>query len=324
MEALLSGLLAAPLFLAPKPWEDWSLFGEQIVLGLATGAVYALVALAIVLIYRSTDIINFAQSEMAMFGTFAMWSIWLSGVAFFSQPWVLLVLAGLFGLGMGAVVERVVIRPVEGKPILTIIVVTLGLFLLLNSLATWIWAQGELPKSFPSPLSVLRAVDIGFAHIPQHHLLIFGVGVATTVLLGVLFNYTKLGLAMRATAQNPLAARLMGINVGNMLTLGWALSGALGGIAGALIAPVLTLHPGFMLAVLLYAFAAAVLGGLNSVPGAVVGGFIIGVAENLLGTYTPHAILGPEMKLPLALMLLVAILLVRPTGLLGERALRRA
>ncbi|GBD12741.1 High-affinity branched-chain amino acid transport system permease protein LivH [bacterium HR24] len=323
MHGPLSALLQAGVFLAPKPWDDPRLFGEQIVLGLATGAVYALVALAIVLIYRSTDIINFAQSEMAMFGTFAMWSIWLSGVPFFSNPWALLVLAGLFGLGLGAVVERVVIRPVEGKPLLTIVVVTLGLFLLLNSVATWIWAQGELPKSFPSPLSVLKAVDIGFANIPQHHLLIFGVGVATMVLLGLLFNYTKLGLAMRATAQNPLAARLMGINVGNMLTLGWALSGTLGGISGALIAPVLSLHPAFMLSVLLYAFAAAVLGGLNSVPGAVVGGFIIGVAENLLGTYTPHAILGPEMKLPLALMLLVAILLVRPTGLLGERAVRR-
>jgi branched-chain amino acid transport system permease protein len=323
METLLSGLLSAPVFLAPKPWEDWSLFGEQIVLGLMTGALYALVALAIVLIYRSTDIINFAQSEMAMFGTFAMWSIWLSGVAFFSNPWVLLVLAGLFGLGLGAVVERVVIRPVEGKPILTIVVVTLGLFLVLNSVATWIWAQGELPKSFPSPLSVLDSWDIGFASIPEHRVLIFAIGVAAMVLLGLLFNYTKVGLAMRATAQNPLAAQLMGINVGNMLTLGWALSGALGGIAGALIAPVVTLHPAFMLPVLLYSFAAAVLGGLNSAPGAIIGGFIIGVAENLLGTYTPHAILGPEMSLPLVLMLLVAILLVRPTGLLGERTVRK-
>ncbi len=323
METLLSGLLSAPVFLAPKPWEDWSLFGEQIVLGLMTGALYALVALAIVLIYRSTDIINFAQSEMAMFGTFAMWSIWLSGVAFFSNPWVLLVLAGLFGLGLGAVVERVVIRPVEGKPILTIVVVTLGLFLVLNSVATWIWAQGELPKSFPSPLSLLDSWDIGFASIPEHRVLIFAIGVAAMVLLGLLFNYTKVGLAMRATAQNPLAAQLMGINVGNMLTLGWALSGALGGIAGALIAPVVTLHPAFMLPVLLYSFAAAVLGGLNSAPGAIIGGFIIGVAENLLGTYTPHAILGPEMSLPLVLMLLVAILLVRPTGLLGERTIRK-
>jgi len=220
-------------------------------------------------------------------------------------------------------VERVVIRPVEGKPILTIVVVTLGLFLVLNSVATWIWAQGELPKSFPSPLSLLDSWDIGFASIPEHRVLIFAIGVAAMVLLGLLFNYTKVGLAMRATAQNPLAAQLMGINVGNMLTLGWALSGALGGIAGALIAPVVTLHPAFMLPVLLYSFAAAVLGGLNSAPGAIIGGFIIGVAENLLGTYTPHAILGPEMSLPLVLMLLVAILLVRPTGLLGERTVRK-
>jgi branched-chain amino acid transport system permease protein len=128
---------------------------------------------------------------------------------------------------------------------------------------------------------------------------------------------------MRASAQNPLASRLMGINVGRMLTLGWGLSAAVGGLAGMLIAPITFLHPGFMLVVLLYAFAAAVLGGLNSPPGAVLGGFIIGVAENLLGTYTPESWLGPEMKLPLTLLLLVAVLLVRPTGLFGQPTTRR-
>ncbi len=306
------------LFLAPPPWENPQLFGEQVVAGLATGSVYALVALAIVLIYRSTDIVNFAQGEMAMFTTFAMWSLHLAGV----NTWVLIVLAALLGLALGAVVERVVIRPVEGKPELSVIVVTLGLFVVLNSVATWIWAQGVLPKTFPTPLSLLESVDLGFARVSQHHVAVLAIGVAVMVALAALFNYTRLGLAMRATAQNPTAARLMGINVGNMLTLGWALSAGLGGLAGALIAPITFLHPAFMLSVLLYAFAAAVLGGLNSVPGAVVGGFAIGVVENLLGTYTPDW-LGAEMKLPLTLLLLVLVLLVRPTGIFGTQAVRR-
>ncbi|MDT7943618.1 MAG: branched-chain amino acid ABC transporter permease [Dehalococcoidia bacterium] len=306
------------LFLAPPPWEDWSLFGQQIVAGLATGAMYALFALALVLIYRSTDIINFAQSEMAMFGTFCMWSLHLAGLA----PWQLILLGVLFGFALGAVVERIVIRPVEDKPHLNVVVVTLGLFLLLNSTAIWIWAKGELPKRFPSPFS-FKGVDLGFATIPEHQLGLLVVGLGVMILLALLFSRTKVGLAMRATAQNPLASRLMGINVGRMLTLGWALSAALGGLAGALIAPITFLHPGFMLPIFLYASAAAVLGGLTSAPGAVVGGFIIGVGENLLGTYTPAKWLGPEMKLPIIMLVLVLILLVRPTGLFGERAVRR-
>ncbi len=306
------------VFLAPPPWENWSLFGQQIVAGLATGAMYALFALALVLIYRSTDIINFAQSEMAMFGTFAMWSLYLAGL----EAWQLVLLGILLGLALGAVVERVVIRPVEGKPHLSVVVVTLGLFLLLNSTALWIWGRGELPKHFPTPFS-FKGVDLGFATIPQHQLGLLVVGLGVMVLLALLFSRTKVGLAMRATAQNPLAAQLMGINVRRMLTLGWALSAALGGLAGAFIAPIAFLHPGFMLPVFLYAAAAAVLGGLTSAPGAVVGGFIIGVGENLLGTYTPAKWLGPEMKLPLMMLVLVLVLLVRPTGLFGERVIRR-
>lgn len=306
------------LFLAPPPWEDWSLFGQQVVSGFATGAMYALFALALVLIYRSTDIINFAQSEVAMFGTFAMWSLYLAGL----EAWQLIILGVLLGFALGAVVERVVVRPVEGRPHLSIVVVTLGLFLLFNSVATWIWARGELPKHFPSPFS-FEGVNLGFTSIPQHHLGLLLVGAGVMVLLVLLFNRTKVGLAMRATAQNPLAAQLMGISVGRMLTLGWALSAALGGLAGVFIAPITFLHPGYMLPVFLYASAAAVLGGLTSPPGAVVGGFIIGIGENLLGTYTPAKWLGPEMKLPLILLVLILILLVRPTGLFGERAVRR-
>ena len=332
MEAIGQGigsLLGSPVFLAAPPWENPSLFGEQVVAGLATGSVYALLALAIVMIYRSTDVLNFAQGEMAMFGTFAMWSVTLAGVFSLTVLGVNVYIVAVIALGlllaaaMGAVVERIVIRPVLSAPPLNVVVVTLGLFILMNSVATWVWAQGDLPKVFPSPLSTIDSVDLGFARVTEHRLLVLVVGLSIMALLYGLFNYTKLGLAMRATAQNRLASQLMGINVGRMLTMGWALSAAVGGLAGMLIAPITFLHPGFMFGILIFAFAAAVLGGLNSPPGAVVGGFIIGVGENLLGTYTPQDVLGPEMKLPLILLLLVIILLVRPTGLFGQREARR-
>lgn len=316
--AALGLLIGSPVMLADPPWENPRLFAEQVISGMATGAVYALVALAIVLIYRSTDVLNFAQGEMGMFITFIGWSLTLAGL----DIWLVLVIGVVMGALMGAVIERLVIRPVEHAPVLSVVVVTLGLFILLNSLATWIWFKDSLVKSFPTPFS-LESVDLGAARISQHQLGLFVIGVAVMVLLFLLFTYTKLGLAMRATAQNPLASRLMGINVGRMLTLGWAFSASVGALAGMLIAPIVSLHPGFMLPVVLYAFAAAVVGGLNSAPGAIVGGFLIGVSENLLGTYTPREWLGPEMKLPLTMLLLVLVLLLRPTGLFGRPAARR-
>ena len=311
-------LLSTPLVLAAPPWENPDLFAEQVVAGIATGSIYALVALAIVLIFRSTDVINFAQGEMAMVATFIVWSISISGV----NVWLVLLIGVAVAAVMGAAIERFVVRRVEDASILSVVVVTLGLFLLLNSVAIWIWAQGELPKAFPTPFS-FESANLGIARVSQHHVGLFVIAVALMVVLFALFNYTKIGLGMRATAQNKLASRLMGINVGRMLTLGWALSAAVGGLAGMLIAPITFLHPGFMLGVLLFAFAAAVLGGLNSAPGAIVGGFIIGVTENLLGTYTPQAWFGPEMKLPLTLLLLVIVLLVKPTGLFGQPETRR-
>ena len=311
------------VFLAAPPWENPSLFADQVAAGLATGGIYALVAMAIVMIYRSTDVLNFAQGEMAMFVTFAMWSLVLAGI----DTWQVLFIGVLLAAALGGFIERVVIRPVENAPPLSVVVVTLGLFLFLNGMATGIWAKGELPKSFPSALGsttdAFKAVDLGIATVPRHYLLVLIVGVAVMILIYLLFNHTKLGLALRATAHNRLASQLMGINVGRMLTLGWALASVVGALAGMLVAPIISLDPSFMLAVLLYAFAAAVLGGLNSPLGAIIGGFTIGVAENLFGTYTPQSWLGPEMKLPLTLLLLVLVLLIRPTGLLGQRAVRR-
>ena len=321
MGSAISGYLAPPYMLAAPPWENPSLFGEQVVAGLATGGIYALLALAIVMIYRSTDVINFAQGEMAMFGTFIAWSI-AGPTAFDRWPiWLVLIVGVVVAGVMGAAIERIVIRPVENAPVLRVVVVTVGLLLVLNSLATSTW--GGEPKPFPALFSLTEGLNLGFARLSWHRVSILVTSISVMALLFLLFNYTKVGLAMRASAQNAVASRLMGINVGHMLTLGWGLSAAVGGLAGLLIAPITTIDPTFMLRVLLFAFAAAVVGGLNSPPGAIIGGFFIGVAENLLGTYSPEQWFGPGMRLPLTLLLLVIVLLFRPTGLLGRREARK-
>jgi len=315
------------------------LFLQQVLTGLATGAVYGLVALAIVLIYRSTDVINFAQGQMAMFTTFFAWML-LSG-AFLGrdihplQYWLAFFLTLAFALIMGAALERIVVRPVEGRPILTVVIVSLGLFSVFSGLAGYFW--GGQPKGFPKPPEVHVAgikffgsgsLDIGPAVISYHDLTIMVVAVGIMLALYAFFQYTPIGLGMRATAQNPVASRLMGIRVGNMLSLGWALSAAVGAVGGMLIAPIVLLQPPMMLGVLLYAFAAAVLGGMDSPPGAVVGGLILGVTENLVGTYTDAKYIhvdwfGPDMKLTAALLVIVLVLMVRPTGLFGRKHLRR-
>jgi branched-chain amino acid transport system permease protein len=312
---------------------------QQVMTGLATGSVYGLVALAIVLIYRSTDVINFAQGQMAMFTTFFAWMLFDgSFLGFHIHPlhfWIAFFLTLVFAALMGAVLERVVIRPVEGRPILTIVIVTLGLFAIFENLATWSW--GGIPKAFPPPPEIHvsgitffgdGALDIGPTVISYHDLTIMVVAVGIMLSLYAFFQYTPVGLAMRATAQNPMAARLMGVRVGNMLTLGWALSAVVGAVGGMLIAPLVLLQPPMMLGVLLYAFAAAVLGGMDSPPGAVVGGLTLGIVENLVGTYTTKEYIGvdwfgPEMKLTAALLVIVLVLVIRPTGLFGRRALRR-
>lgn len=315
------------------------LFLQQVLTGLATGAVYGLVALAIVLIYRSTDVINFAQGQMAMFTTFFAWMLLDGSFLGFSihplQYWLGFIGTLVFAIILGAILERVVIRPVEGRPILTIVIVTLGLFAIFSGLATWAW--GGTPKAFPAPPEIHvtgitffgdGALDIGPTVISYHDLTIMVVAVGIMLALYVFFQYTPIGLAMRGTAQNPVAARLMGIRVGNMLTLGWALSAAVGAVGGMMIAPLVLLQPPMMMGVLLYAFAAAVLGGMDSPPGAIVGGLILGIVENLVGTYTTKEYLhvdwfGPEMKLTAALVVIVLVLMIRPTGIFGRKVLRR-
>ncbi len=288
-------------------------FIQQIVSGLATGAIFASVALALVLIYRATHVINFAQCEMAMFTTYIAWALMNRGLSYW--PAFALTLAIAF-VG-GVAIERIVIRPVEAKPVLAIVIVTIGILIALNGLAPWIW--GAEVKSFESPFPN-RTIDIAGVVISTQDIGTFAVCLVTVALLWAFFRFTTLGLAMRAVAINPTVSRLSGVRVGWMLALGWGLAAVLGAIAGMMAAPTFFLDPNMMLTVLIYAFAAAVLGGIDSPVGAVVGGLLLGVILNLVGRYIEFL---AELRLPSALLVLLIVLLIRPAGLFGQVVVRR-
>ncbi|MGH7333878.1 MAG: branched-chain amino acid ABC transporter permease [Candidatus Rokuibacteriota bacterium] len=289
-------------------------FIQQVASGLATGGIYASLALALVMIYQATDVVNFAQGEMAMFSTYLAWSILQAGVPY----WMAFLLTVILAFTGGVAIQRVVIRPVENKPILTIVIVTLGLLVICNSVAGWIWTYVQKPFPSPFPAKPFRVGTIVFG---AHDLGEIAVTLVVLLLLYGFFRYTPLGLAMRAAAQNPVSSRLVGIRVSWMLALGWGLAAAFGAVAGLMVAPILTLEPNMMGGIQIYAFAAATLGGFTSPVGAVVGGFIVGVVENLVGTYVKF--IGTELKLTVALAMIIVVLLVKPSGLFGRAQVRR-
>ena len=297
----------------------WSEFFQQLVSGLASGGIYASLALAIVLIYRSTRVINFAQGEMATFTTFIAWSLVTHhGLS----KWVAFPLTLLIAFLGGVLLERVVIRPVEGAPVLTVVILTIGLFILLNGLSFWIWG-GDV-KSFPSMFST-RPIHVAGVAFSWQDIGVISVTLGAVVLVTILFQFTKVGLAMRAAAVNPETSPLVGIRVGWMLALGWGLAAALGALSGILVAPTVFLDPNMMQGVLLYAFAAAVLGGLESPVGAVVGGLSLGVFLNMAGTYG-KSVVGidlSDVRLAVGLAVILAVLLVKPTGLFGRAVARK-
>ena len=296
----------------------WTDFAQQVVSGLATGSIYASLALAIVIIYRSTGVINFAQGEMAMFSTFIAW--WL--IADPDGPelylWVGFVLTLAISFTGGIALERLVIRPVEGAPVLTIVMVTLGLGIALFGLAAWIW--GADTKRFPSAFST-RTVDVGGVVFSFQDVGFIAVTFAAVALLWLFFRFTKPGLGMRAAAGDRQASRLLGVRASWMLALGWGIAAMLGALSGMMAAPTIFLDPNMMRGVLLYAFAAAVLGGLDSPVGAVVGGLVLGVVLNLLGTYVDF--FGGEMRLVGGLVVILGVLYFRPQGLFGRAAVGR-
>jgi branched-chain amino acid transport system permease protein len=292
----------------------WTEFAQQLAAGIRSGAVYAGLALAIVIIYRTTRVINFAQGEMATFTTFICWSLMNHGLSFWGAFPIVLAIA-FFG---GVVIERTLIRPVENASVLTIVIITLGLALVLNGLMSLIWGGANRP--FDGPFST-RTIDVGGVPISVQDIGIVVVSFVLVGLLALFFRYTKLGLALRAAAVNPASSRLVGVRVGWMLALGWGLAAVLGAVAGMMVAPVVFLDPNMMQTILLYAFAAAVLGGLDSPIGAVVGGILLGVVMTMLERYV--GFIGSTLKLPVALLLILVLLLVRPAGLFGHVAVRR-
>jgi len=286
-------------------------FMHQLLAGLATGGIYASVALALVMIYQATHHINFAQGEMAMFSTFIAWSLMQAGLPY----WAAFVATVALSFVLAAVVEFTVIRPMHDKPALSVVVVFIGLLVIFHSLAGWLF--GYTIKQFPSPFP--SDAWFGSAMMSAHEMGAIGVTLLVVLLLFAFFRFTPLGLAMRAAAQNAASSRLVGINVGRMLMLGWGLAGAIGAVAGMMVAPVVFLDPHMMTGVLLYAFAGALIGGIDSPVGAVLGGFIVGVLENLIGTY----VVGTELKLSVALVLIVGVLIVKPSGLMGRKLVTR-
>lgn len=281
--------------------------------GISQGAIYAAFALALVLIWRSTRVVNFAQGAMAMLTTYVALTLIESG-----QPyWVGFAVALAAGFVLGAVLERLLIRPVEGGPELNAVIVTLGLFVALQALAAILF--GSAYESFPAPFS-LTGFSVGgttVAFTPFNAFVVLAV-LAVMLALVALFRLTDLGLRMRASALHQEVSRLLGIRVGRLLTLGWALAAVVGSLAGLLIAGGSLIHPAYMEPVIVFGFVAAVLGGLDSPPGAVVGGLLVGLALSYVSGY-----LGSELVALAALAILVLVLLARPRGLFGRTIERK-
>jgi branched-chain amino acid transport system permease protein len=289
-------------------------FFQQVVSGLAIGGIFASLALALVLIYNAMGLVNFAQGEMAMLATFVAYALINRGISY----WIVFPITLVIAFGGGIAIERLVIRPVERAPILTLVIITLGLATLINGLAGFIF--GYVPHSFPSPFSS-ETVDIFGVFISFRDLGV--IAVSGLVLLGVylLLQRTTIGLTLRAAAHHPEASRLLGVQVSWMLALGWGLASAVGAVSGIMVAPILLLEPNMMQTIIIYAFAAAVLGGIESPLGAVVGGLAVGVTINLAGAYVPGV--GGDLQLAVGLAIIIAVLLIRPNGLFGRAAVRR-
>jgi branched-chain amino acid transport system permease protein len=288
---------------------------QQVVSGLASGGVYAALALALVIIHRSTGVINFSQGEMATLCTYVAWTLTVNHGW---RYWPAFAVTLLFSFAFGVATHRIVIRPVERGNVLRVVIVTIGLLIAINGFVVWFWS-GE-PQALASPFGT-GTVEAGGVIVSWQDVGTLAVTIGMVVLLWLLFRFTKVGLALRAAAVNPEEARLVGVRVTWMLALGWGLAAMLGAVAGLLTAPSVGLDPQMMQPILIYAFAAAVLGGIDSPLGAVVGGLVLGVMLNIIGVYVDFV--GAELKLPVALLVILVVLLVRPSGIFGRAEVKR-
>jgi branched-chain amino acid transport system permease protein len=290
------------------------MLAQLILSGLASGSLYAMMAIGLILVYKTTHILNFGYGDMTMFSTF---------IAYMLLTWYKLPFAVAFfgaiacGLLLGVIVDRGFLKLAKDAPVTSLFIATLGIGMILEAVAGWIW--GYDTKPFPYVIKG-PPLFLGGVVIRRHDLLVFGIAGATALLLFAMFKFTDLGIAMRATAQNRQAARLMGIDVGKIATLSWALGVGLGALAGVLIAPIVFLDLSRMILVMIKAVATAVLGGFTSLPGAIVGGLLLGVMENLT-IYMPAAL--APLKTTFVFLLIIIVLAIRPQGLLGEPVGRR-
>lgn len=286
---------------------------QQVTAGLATGAIYACMALAIVMIYRAIGHVNFAQGEMAMVSTYLAWQLIEFGVPY----WLAFVLTLVLSFVLGAMVQHLLIRRIRNASDINQIIVFIGVLLVLNSVAGFIWSYTVKP--FPSPFGT--APFMGSPLASAHQVGMIGVILVVLLLLFLFFRFTRTGLAMRAAVSNPNSARLLGIRVKALEALGWGMAASIGAIAGILVAPIVFLEPHMMAGIVIYGFAGAVLGGLSSLLGALIGGLLLGVLENLVSTFVP--VVGGELKSTIALIAIVVVLLVRPQGLIGKLTTHR-
>jgi branched-chain amino acid transport system permease protein len=287
---------------------------QLIVSGLATGGIFASLALALVLIYNAMGLVNFAQGEMAMFATFIAFTLISRGVSY----WIAFPVTLVVAFAGGIAIQRVVIRPVERAPVLTLVIITLGLATLINGLAGVLF--GYIPRAFDSPFPP-SSVGVFGVYVGYQDLGVIAMSGLVLLAVYLLLQHTTVGLTMRAASHHPEASRLLGVSVSWMLALGWGLAAAVGAVSGIMVAPVLLLEPNMMQTTIIYAFAAAVLGGIESPLGAVVGGLVVGVTVNLAGVYVPFV--GGDLQLAVALAIIVAVLVIKPNGLFGRASSRR-
>ena len=289
-------------------------FFQQVVNGIGDGAIYASLGLALVLIYRTTNIANFAQGEMATFSAYIAWQLVNWGVPL----WWAFLIAIVASMVIGVLTYVLVVRPVQHKDELTIVIVTLGLFLAFNSIngAIWGFLQLSLPGLFPE-----KNVSLGVLRVNAELLGTIAILIGISIGMYVLFQHTRLGVALRASASNPTSAMVVGIPFTTMMAVGWGLAAGLGAVSGLLVAPKLTLDPNMMGSIVIYAFAAAVVGGLTSYRGAVVGGAVVGVSQALSMAYLPW--LGSDLQILLPLALIVVVLIAKPEGLFGSTVVTR-
>jgi len=289
-------------------------FIQLVVDGLSNGSIYAVLALAIVLVSQATGLINFAQGGMAVFSAYITW--WLTEHGITLIPAILLSVLASFVLA--GLIERLVMRRFESGDPDTAVVVTIGLLTLITGVCGWLWTYNN--QQFQSLFS-LKTVPIFGAAVSVRSIGTFVVITVIMLLLQALFLATKFGLALRAVAINPKSAALSGLPVGRLLMAGWGLAAALGAVAGALVAPQLTLTPGMMNTALVYALAAVILGGLSSPVGVVVAAWLIGVLENLAAVYVDF--IGHDLKVAVPFILTFVVLIVRPQGLFGRKVVAR-